>query len=353
MAAGAGFKNLSDDQAEALNNKIKEMEKTAGDVFQGAFADGADMTGKMFDGMRGVAKQGKGFKHYAGQFADKMGISLKKADLLAAAVAAVGAAIADAAAQAEKFQQSLGVSNRLARQQVFSLRAIGLSAIGLNDNFTDANTALGLASNNLDIASGSSKILSNNIAFIAKDTGASATTLASVNELFQNSAGLTAEQASSLQLGLVSMSEMAGVIPGQVLEDMATNAEMLSKFSDGTAEGMARAAIQAQKLGINLSKAGQIADSLLNLESSIASEFEASVLIGRDLNFDRARNLALNNDIEGAMKDIVDQLGSEEEFNSMNAIQRQALADSIGVGVEDLAAMVNSCLLYTSPSPRD
>ena len=164
--------------------------------------------------------------------------------------------------------------------------------------------------------------------------------LATVNELFQNSAGLTAEQASQLQLGLVSMSEMAGVIPGQVLEDMAQNAEVLSKFSDGTAEGMARAAIQAQKLGINLSKAGQIADSLLNLESSIASEFEASVLIGRDLNFDRARNLALNNDIEGAMKDIVDQLGSEEEFNRLNAIQRQALADSIGVGVEDLAAMV-------------
>ena len=340
IEAGAGFKNLSDDQAEALNKKIKEIEKTADDTFKGAFKKGADRSKDIFKGMKGTAKAGKGFKHHATKFADKMDISLKKADLLAAAVAAVGAAIKDAAEQAEKFQQSIGVSNRLARQQIFNWKNIGLSFLGLNDDFTDVNTQLGLASNNLDIATGKSKSLSNNMAFIARDTGASAQTLASVNQLFQNSAGLTAEQASQLQLGLVSMSEMAGVIPGQVLEDMATNAEMLAKFSDGTAEGMARAAIQAQKLGINLSKAGQIADSLLNLESSIASEFEASVLIGRDLNFDRARNLALNNDIEGAMKDIVDQLGSEEEFNKLNAIQRQALADSIGVGVEDLAAMV-------------
>lgn len=340
MAAGAGFRNLSDDQAEALNNKIKEMEKTAGDVFQGAFSDGADAAGEIFKGMKGSAKAGKGFAHHATTLADKFDISLTKADLLASAAAAVAAAVESAAEQAQKFQDSLGVSNKLARQQIFNFRNIGLSFIGLNDDIGDANIQLGLAANNLDVATGRSKNLSQNISFIARDTGASLESLATVNQLFQNSAGLTAEQASQLQLGLVSMSEMAGVIPGQVLEDMAQNAEVLSKFSDGTAEGMARAAIQAQKLGINLSKAGQIADSLLNLESSIASEFEASVLIGRDLNFDRARNLALNNDIEGAMKDIVDQLGSEEEFNRLNAIQRQALADSIGVGVEDLAAMV-------------
>lgn len=340
IQAGAGFRNLSDDQAEALNEKIKELEKSAEDVFQGAFKEGGDRAKEIFEGMKDTAKAGKTLGQRAQELADKFDISLTKADLLASAAAAVAAAVESAAEQAQKFQDSLGVSNKLARQQIFNFRNIGLSFIGLNDDIGDANIQLGLASNNLDVATGRSKNLSQNIAFISRDTGASAQSLATVNELFQNTAGLTAEQASQLQLGLVSMSEMAGVIPGQVLEDMATNAEMLSKFSDGTAEGMARAAIQAQKLGINLSKAGQIADSLLNLESSIASEFEASVLIGRELNFDRARNLALNNDIEGAMKDIVDQLGSEEEFNRLNAIQRQALADSIGVGVEDLAAMV-------------
>lgn len=338
--AGAGFKNLSDDQAQALNDKIKEIEKSAGDTFKGAFKEGGDRTKDIFEGMKGTASAGKSFSEHASDFADALGISSSLSEALGAAIVFIAAKMADAAEQAQKFQDNLGVTNATALSQIFSRQSLALSILGINDELTEASTQLGLASNNLGLASDKSGQVAVNLAQISKDTGASAATLATVNQLFQNSAGATAEQASQLQLGLASMSEMAGVIPGQVLEDMATNAEMLAKFSDGTAEGMARAAIQAQKLGINLSKAGQIADSLLNLESSIASEFEASVLIGRDLNFDRARNLALNNDIEGAMKDIVDQLGSEEEFNRLNAIQRQALADSIGVGVEDLAAMV-------------
>jgi len=340
IEAGAGFRNLSDDQAQALNDKIKEIEKSADDVFKGAFKEGGDRTKDIFEGMKGTASAGKSFSEYASDFQDALGISSSLSEALGAAIVFISSKMADAAEEAQKFQDNLGVTNATALGQIFSRESLAFSILGINDELTEASTQLGLASNNLSLASNRSGQVAVNLAQISKDTGASASTLATVNQLFQNSAGATAEQASQLQLGLASMSEMAGVIPSQVLEDMATNAEMLAKFSDGTAEGMARAAIQAQKLGINLSKAGQIADSLLNLESSIASEFEASVLIGRDLNFDRARNLALNNDIEGAMKDIVDQLGSEEEFNRLNAIQRQALADSIGVGVEDLAAMV-------------
>ena len=70
---------------------------------------------------------------------------------------------------------------------------------------------------------------------------------------------------------------------------------------------------------------------------------EASVLIGRQLeSTDVLVNLALNNDIEGAMKEVVDQLGSEQEFNKLNAIQRKALADSIGVEVSQLAKLVSN-----------
>ncbi len=340
MQAGAGFRNLSDDQAEALSEKIKELQEDAEHIFQGAFAIGGDMIENIFNGMKKVEGESKGVMHAAKGFAEQLGFSLDVTELLQAAILALGSAIQSAARQAQKFQQELGVSNAIARQQIFSFKNIGLSILGLNDDLSEVNIALGAATNSLNDAVGNSKNLSNNLMFIARDTGASETSLAAVNNLMQNIAGVTAEQASQLQLGLVAMAETANVIPGQVLEDMATNAETLAKFSDGTATGMARAAIQAQKLGLNLAKAGQIADSLLSLESSIASEFEASVLIGRELNFDRARNLALNNDIEGAMKEIVDQLGSEEEFLRLNAIQRQALADSIGVGVEDLAEMM-------------
>ena len=83
-----------------------------------------------------------------------------------------------------------------------------------------------------------------------------------------------------------------------------------------------------------------IADKLLNFEESIESQLKASVLLGREINLDRARQLALNNDLAGALEEVVTQVGGEAEFNELNRIQRQALADSVGVSVQELSRLV-------------
>ena len=61
---------------------------------------------------------------------------------------------------------------------------------------------------------------------------------------------------------------------------------------------------------------------MLNFQDSISKEIEASVLIGRQLNLQKARELALSNDIEGAMREVVKQVGTEQKFNKLNSIQR-------------------------------
>ena len=76
-------------------------------------------------------------------------------------------------------------------------------------------------------------------------------------------------------------------------------------------------------MGLSLQDTAKISEGLLNFQDSITKEQEASVLIGRQLNLQSARELALNNDIEGAMKEIVEQLGSEEEFSRLNGIYRE------------------------------
>ena len=63
---------------------------------------------------------------------------------------------------------------------------------------------------------------------------------------------------------------------------------------------------------------------------------EACMMIGRQLNFNRARELALSGDVAGATADIVKQLGGASEIQKMNVLQRRALADSIGVSVDEL-----------------
>ena len=179
-----------------------------------------------------------------------------------------------------------------------------------------------------------------NEAVATLDYGVAASQVAELSDNLFVATNLTREQASAALNSTAEFARQNKVAPKKVLEDMAQNAQVLAKFSDGTAEGMARAAVQAARLGLELSAVGQVMDGLLNLESSIASEFEASVLLGKELNLDRARTLALNNDMEGAMKEIVKQVGSEAEFQQMNAIQRQSLADAVGLSTDQLAQMM-------------
>jgi hypothetical protein len=69
---------------------------------------------------------------------------------------------------------------------------------------------------------------------------------------------------------------------------------------------------------------------------------EASLLLGRQINTDRARMLALTGDQEGLMKEIQRIAGSEQDFNQMNVLQRRALAKSVGQSVEGLARIVRN-----------
>ena len=137
-----------------------------------------------------------------------------------------------------------------------------------------------------------------------------------------------------------SIARAAGVAPGLVLADIAQSTKVFAEFAKDGGENIAEAAAQAAKLGINLSTVAGIADSLLNIEESLTNEMEAEVLLGRDLNLDKARELALMGDLEGLQKEITDGLVSQAEFSEMNVIQRKAMAAAIGVSVQDMAKMV-------------
>jgi len=148
--------------------------------------------------------------------------------------------------------------------------------------------------------------------------------------------GLSVESALAQQQSIASQARMAGVVPQDVIKDMADNHELIAKFSQDGGMNMARAAIEARKLGLSLSTTAKIADSLLDFESSIESELEASLLIGRQLNLNKARELALMGDMEALQKEIIRQVGSEQQIQQMNVIQRQKLAAAIGVEVSEL-----------------
>lgn len=100
---------------------------------------------------------------------------------------------------------------------------------------------------------------------------------------------------------------------------------------------IAQAVTQAKALGMSLEKVESIAESLLDFEGSIRSELEAELLVGKDLNLEKARLAALNNDLATVATEIAKQTGSAAEFSKMNRIQQDAIAKSVGMSREDLA----------------
>ena len=123
----------------------------------------------------------------------------------------------------------------------------------------------------------------------------------------------------------------------QVLRDVSKASASLKLTLGGSAEAVAEAAVRARQFGLNLEQAEKISQSLLQFESSIEGELSAELLTGRDLNFERARGLALNGETAKAAEEIAKQVGTSAEFAKMNVIQQEAIAKAAGMTKDELA----------------
>jgi hypothetical protein len=123
----------------------------------------------------------------------------------------------------------------------------------------------------------------------------------------------------------------------EVLKEVNKTSNAVKLSLGGSLEAVTKSVMQAKQFGLNLEQAESISKGLLEFESSISSELEAEMLTGKSLNFEKARLLALNNDIAGAAAEVAKQVGSSAEFGKMNRIQQEALAKAVGLTRDQLA----------------
>ena len=126
----------------------------------------------------------------------------------------------------------------------------------------------------------------------------------------------------------------------KILEDVTKVTGALAAQLGNNPERIAKAVVQAKLLGTTLQGVANISKSLVNFETSISKELEAELLIGRDLNLERARALSLAGDQEGLAAELVDQVGTLAEFQDMNVIQQQMLAEAFGMSSDQMADML-------------
>jgi len=100
---------------------------------------------------------------------------------------------------------------------------------------------------------------------------------------------------------------------------------------------IAEAVATAKSLGMELDQVNSIADSLLNFQDSIQAEMSAELILGRNLNLEKARQYALDNNLAGVASEIAKQVETAAEFGNLNRIEQEALAKAVGMTKDQLA----------------
>jgi len=148
--------------------------------------------------------------------------------------------------------------------------------------------------------------------------------------------GESADTAKNFGETAKRVGQMKGVLPSAIMKEMAKNSGLMAVYSKGGAEGFAKAAASSKRMGIELSSILNAAEKTLDFESSINAQMEASLLIGKSMNFDRLRAAALSGDANAIMEEqtaIMRQVGS---LDNMNVLQKKKLAEAMGMTVEEL-----------------
>jgi hypothetical protein len=125
-----------------------------------------------------------------------------------------------------------------------------------------------------------------------------------------------------------------------LIESIAKTSKGLLATFAAQPKKLIESAYAAKKIGLELESIQGIQDSLLNIESSIAAEFEAEVITGKQLNLERARYYALTNNIAGLAQELTNQNVTQASFSKMNVLQQEAVAKAMGLSRDQLGGML-------------
>jgi hypothetical protein len=126
---------------------------------------------------------------------------------------------------------------------------------------------------------------------------------------------------------------------GAIMREVYNTSTATAASMGNNVNKIGEAVRQAKDLGLSLKEVEGIASSLLDIESSIAAEFEYEVISGKQLNLEAARYYALTNQTDKLTKEIASNQEIISSFASGNRIEQEAAAKALGISRDQLAEM--------------
>lgn len=364
--------NLYTEQSIQLDKQLdsfEEIERRAKNI-----ENGMGLTGKAFSGLGDTFKKIGG-----GKFAETLGLdeAVSKGKILSASLteggkiqatgemktrvmgkmfSVVGKNIAKAfgpfaliseliqgIAQADKETVELQKSMALTRTEAMGFRTelasaaassgdINITSTKLLETFSNLNKQFGFITNFATDTLVTMTKLTKVVGLGAESAGnlaaASSLTGGSFEDNYKDVLATSYElqRQSGVQMDLRDILEQSGKVTGTVRANLGANPSLIAK-----------AVTQAKLFGASLEDVANAGKALLSFEQSIEAELQAELLLGRNLNLERARAAALAGDQVTLAEELQKQAGNFEEFTAMNVIQQEALANAMGMQSDQLA----------------
>jgi hypothetical protein len=358
------YKTLADQekQVEEIRRQTEELRKITGGMF--GIAEGADGILKklgggkfsealglndaiskskeyaksLFDANEGVAKAGDKFK-VMGNLVGNLGKNLLKSFGPLALITEFVQGLLQADKETTELQKSMALTKGEAVGFRMNLTEaanqsgnINITATKLAKSFGDLNKQFGFITNfatdtlvtmtKLTEVVGVSSTAAGNLAAASEVTGTS------FESNYKDVLGTSYElqRQSGVQMDLRQILEQTGKITGTIRANLGANPSRI-----------AAAVTQAKLFGSSLEDVAKAGKSLLDFEASITAELEAELLLGKDINLERARAAALAGDQVTLAQELQKEAGNFSDFTKMNVIQQEALAKAMGMQSDQLA----------------
>ena len=177
------------------------------------------------------------------------------------------------------------------------------------------------------------------VSLMKQNLGVSAEDSTALMQNFMGIGGMSSKVARETAGAAASMAKAAGVPFNAVMKEVAKPSAEVRSLIRGSVDALIKGAIEAKRLGTSLEAVGKAAAGMLDFQSSINDEMEASVLFGRDVNLQKARELAYAGDLENLAKEQSRLLQEAGDVSKMDYFQRMGIAKALGMSVEEMDKM--------------
>jgi uncharacterized protein YoxC len=160
----------------------------------------------------------------------------------------------------------------------------------------------------------------------------------------RNMAGIsqsTAQSQKHMTWIAQKMTSAVGIPLNLVMHDVAKlSGTALSVVSKMPLE-LLKTAIAARQLGTTINRISESASGLLNFTESVQAEMEASVLLGRSINLQLARELTYKGKIKEANEEIL-KIAKRINFENLDRFQMDSFAAAVNLGTDEIIKMLQA-----------